>query len=197
MSSTGLVEQRTIDIIPHDERHGRPRDLFTIWFGSNILPLTIVTGALGPAAFGLDFWWSIIAIVVGNLGGGLFMALHSVQGPKLGVPQMIQSRGQFGSIGAVLVVLVAVIMYVGFFASNLYLSGEAINAAIPSVSTNTGQVLSALIGFAIVVFGYKMIHGLNKIATIVLGIAMIVGILWIPISGVPADFFTRGSFDMG
>lgn len=197
MSSTGLVEQRTIDIIPKDERHGRPRDLFTIWFGSNILPLTIITGALGPAAFGLNFWWSVIAVVVGNLGGGLFMALHSVQGPKLGVPQMIQSRGQFGSIGAVIVVLVAVIMYVGFFASNLYLSGEAINAAIPSVSTNTGQVLSALIGFVIVVFGYKMIHGLNKIATVVLGIAMIVGILWIPIGGVPADFFTRGSSDFG
>ena len=38
-----LVEQRTIDIIPHDERHGRVRDLFTIWFGSNILPLTVYT----------------------------------------------------------------------------------------------------------------------------------------------------------
>lgn len=196
-NSSGLVEKRTIDIIPVDERHGRARDLFTIWFGSNILPLTIVTGALGPAAFGLNFWWSIIAILIGNLGGGVFMALHSVQGPKLGVPQMIQSRGQFGSIGAVIVVLVAVIMYVGFFASNLFLSGEAINAAFPSVSSNTGQVVSALIGFAIVVFGYKMIHGLNKIATIVLGIAMIVGIAWIPIQGVPADFFTRGSSDFG
>ena len=195
--STGLVEQRTIDIIPENERHGRPRDLFTIWFGSNILPLTIITGALGPAAFGLNFWASLIAIVLGNLGGGLFMALHSVQGPKLGVPQMIQSRGQFGSIGAVIVVLVAVIMYVGFFASNLYLSGEAINAVFPSVSTNTGQIGSAIIGFVIVVFGYKLIHGLNKIATIVLGIVMIAGIVYIPIQGVPADFFTRGSSDWG
>ena len=92
------IEQRTIDIIPHDERHGKSRDLFTIWFGSNILPLTIITGALGPAVYGLSFTASLVAILIGNLGGGLLMALHSAQGPKLGVPQMIQSRGQFGSI---------------------------------------------------------------------------------------------------
>ncbi|HET9968249.1 MAG TPA: cytosine permease [Streptosporangiaceae bacterium] len=56
------LERRTIDIIPLDERHGKPRDLFTIWFSSNIMPLTFVTGALTPAVFGLSFWWSLIAI---------------------------------------------------------------------------------------------------------------------------------------
>ena len=58
------LERRTIDIIPLAERHGKPRDLFTIWFSSNIMPLTFVTGALAPAVFGLSFWWSLIAIVV-------------------------------------------------------------------------------------------------------------------------------------
>jgi purine-cytosine permease-like protein len=31
------------------------------------------------------------------------MAFHSAQGPQLGLPQMIQSRPQFGYIGALLV----------------------------------------------------------------------------------------------
>ena len=39
------LERRTIDIIPLAERHGKPRDLFTIWFGSNMMLLTFVTGA--------------------------------------------------------------------------------------------------------------------------------------------------------
>jgi NCS1 family nucleobase:cation symporter-1 len=188
-----LVEQRTIDIIPADERHGRARDLFTIWFGSNILPLTVYTGALAVSAFGLGFWASVIAVLLGNLGGAVFMALHSIQGPKLGVPQMIQSRGQFGAVGAVLLVGVTVVMYLGFFASNLFFGGETINALTTSVSVNQGQVITAIAGFAVVVFGYSLIHTLNKIATVVLGIAMVVSIVIIA-TNLPSDFFTKGSF---
>jgi purine-cytosine permease-like protein len=47
------IERYTIAQIPEDERHGRPRDLFTIWFTSNLIPLAIVTGALTTVAFGL------------------------------------------------------------------------------------------------------------------------------------------------
>ena len=41
-----VIEQRTIAQVPAGGRHGRVRDLFTIWFGSNVMLLTIVTGAL-------------------------------------------------------------------------------------------------------------------------------------------------------
>ena len=191
------VEQRTIDIIPHDERHGRARDLFTIWFGSNLLPLTIVTGALGPAVYGLDFWSSVIAILLGNFGGGLLMALHSVQGPRLGVPQMIQSRGQFGSMGSVIVVLITVFMYIGFFASNLALSGETLHLMNHNVSSNTGQVVAALIALVVVVFGYRMIHLLNRIATVVIGVLMVVGMVWIVARGLPGTFFSAGAYSTG
>ncbi len=186
------VEQRTIDIIPHDERHGRSRDLFTIWFGSNILPLTIITGALGPTVFGLSFTASLIAIIIGNLGGGLLMALHSAQGPKLGVPQMIQSRGQFGSVGSVIVVLIAVFMYIGFFASNLALCGESLNLVNSNIDPKVGEIAAALIALVVLVFGYNLIHTLNKIATVVLGIAMILGMILVVTHGLPADFLTKG-----
>ncbi len=45
-AGAATLEQYTIAQIPASERHGRPRDLFTIWFSSNIMPLTFVTGAL-------------------------------------------------------------------------------------------------------------------------------------------------------
>lgn len=41
------------------------------------------------------------------------MALHSAQGPRLGIPQMIQSRAQFGFCGAILPILLVILMYVG------------------------------------------------------------------------------------
>lgn len=80
--------------------------------------LTVITGALAVSIFHLSFMWATIAVLIGNLAGGLFMALHSAQGPQLGVPQMVQTRGQFGSYGSVLVVALVVIMYIGFLASN-------------------------------------------------------------------------------
>ena len=39
------------------------------------------------------------------------MAFRSAQGPQLGLPQMIQSRPQFGYIGALLVWLSAYVQY--------------------------------------------------------------------------------------
>src|ERR1700722_753359 len=96
-AGTTRIEQHTIFPIPTNERHGRARDLFTVWFGSNIMILTIVTGSLATMRFALSLAGAIFAILIGNAIGGIFMALHAAQGPQLGVPQMVQSRGQFGS----------------------------------------------------------------------------------------------------
>ena len=46
-SSAPLIEKHTIGYVPPEDRHGKVRDLFTLWFGGNIAPLPIVTGALG------------------------------------------------------------------------------------------------------------------------------------------------------
>jgi nucleobase:cation symporter-1, NCS1 family len=192
------LERRTIDIIPLDERHGKPRDLFTIWFSSNIMPLTFVTGALAPAVFGLSFWWSLIAIVLGNAVGALFMALHSAQGPRLGVPQMIQSRAQFGYYGALVVVLVAVAMYVGFFASNLVLGGQSLNQLASGISVDTGIVICAVVSLVITIFGYDLIHAVNRWAVVLFGGVMILSLIFIvAVHGLPANFLITGKFTGG
>lgn len=41
-----VLESHTIDHVPLEDRHGRPRDLFTLWFTTNVAPLPIVTGAM-------------------------------------------------------------------------------------------------------------------------------------------------------
>jgi nucleobase:cation symporter-1, NCS1 family len=200
MSQTepAALERRTIDIIPLDERHGKPRDLFTIWFSSNIMPLTFVTGALAPAVFGLNFWWSLVAIVLGNVVGALFMALHSAQGPRLGVPQMIQSRAQFGYLGALVVVLVAVVMYIGFFASNLVLGGQSINQLASGISVDWGIVICALVSLVITIFGYDMIHAVNRWAVVLFGGVMILSLIFMAgVHGLPAHFLSTGHFSGG
>ncbi|EPQ6297960.1 cytosine permease, partial [Acinetobacter baumannii] len=90
---SGFVENRSIDFIPENERHGSIFAQFTLWFGANLQITAIVTGALA-VVLGGDVFWSIIGLFIGQCFGAAVMALHAAQGPKLGLPQMISSRVQ-------------------------------------------------------------------------------------------------------
>ncbi|WP_462402548.1 purine-cytosine permease family protein [Pseudomonas sp. Marseille-QA0332] len=194
-SSPTSIELSTIQPIVADQRHGRASDLFTIWFGSNIMLLTVVTGALAVTVFNLSFFWALGAVILGNLTGGIFMALHSAQGPQLGVPQMVQTRGQFGSYGSLLVVGLVVIMYLGFFASNLVLGGQSLHERYPSLSTDQGIFLVGVISVVATVFGYRLIHGYARVMSWVSGAVLVLCFIWIiGVHGLPQGFFERNSF---
>jgi NCS1 family nucleobase:cation symporter-1 len=152
------IEHNTIQPIPLDKRHGTSSYLFTIWFGCNMNMLTVVTGALATTLFGLNFIPACFALVIGILLGTIFMALHAAQGPQLGVPQMVQTRGQFGSVGSILIVAAVILMYFGFIASNMVLGGQSINTAIPGVSINAGVVILGVVSLVAAVYGYDLIH---------------------------------------
>jgi NCS1 family nucleobase:cation symporter-1 len=191
--TTAEIEDHTIYPIPAAERHGRASDLFTVWFGSNIMILTIVTGALATTRFQLPLIAAVLAIVIGNLVGGVFMALHAAQGPQLGVPQMVQSRGQFGSFGAIFVVALVVIMYLGFVASNLVLGGQSLHSIVRGISDQAGIVAITLLSLAAAIYGYDLIHAYARWMTWVCGAALAACFFWIiAIDGLPQDIWQRG-----
>lgn len=190
------LEDKTIQPIPLHERHGKARDLFTIWFGSNIMIMTIVTGGLATTVFGLSFVPAIVGIILGNVIGGIFMALHSAQGPQLGVAQMIQTRGQFGSFGALLIVVIVVIMYVGFFAANLVFGGEAMAAVSPDISVDGGIIIIGVVSVVATIFGYRLIHAYARFLSIVAGLALLLAFIWVVfVHGLPASFLDQGNFN--
>lgn len=173
------LEDKTIQPIPASERHGRSRDLFTIWFGSNIMLLTVVTGALATTVYGQPFWLAVLGLVVGNLVGAIFMALHSAQGPRLGVPQMIQTRGQFGSYGSLLVIALVVLMYVGFFASNLVLAGQSLNVISSHIGVDVGIIVVGAVSVVVTIFGYDLIHAYARLMTYAAGAVLLLTFIWI------------------
>ena len=162
---TGLIETRSIDMIPDHERHGTPFSQFTLWFGANIQITAVVDGALA-VVFGADALWAFIGLLIGNILGGAVMALHSAQGPRLGLPQMISSRAQFGVLGAILPLILAVVMYLGFATTSTVLSGQAINLIIGVQNPIAGIVIFGSITLLISLLGYKYIHALGRVATI-------------------------------
>ena len=163
--AAATLEIRSIDRVPSGERHGSPWSQFTLWFGANAQITAIVDGALA-VVFGADAFWAIIGLLVGNLLGGAVMALHSAQGPSLGLPQMISSRAQFGVYGAIIPLVFVILMYIGFAATGTVLSGQAINLIIGSDNRSVGIIVFGALTAVLAIMGYRYIHALGRVATV-------------------------------
>jgi NCS1 family nucleobase:cation symporter-1 len=122
------------------------------------------------------------------------MALHSAQGARLGVPQMVQTRGQFGSMGALLVVGIVIVMYVGFLASNIVIGGEALASMGWGWSDTPGIVLVGVLGVIATIYGHDLIHAYTRWMSYASGAVLALTGAWIIwVHGLPGDFLTRNA----
>ena len=158
------IEDSHVNHVAEHERHGHPRSLFYVWFAANLSISTVITGALAVVV-GNNLFWALMAIVVGNLAGALFMAAHSAQGPILGVPQLIQSRGQFGFFGAVLPVVLALVMYVGFWAFGAIPAAQSLSQVHPGLSETAGVLIIGIPSLVLAILGYRLIHRAQLVTT--------------------------------
>lgn len=195
MSASSRIEQHTIYQIPLDQRHGKAGQLFTLWFGANLNVLTVVTGALATTIFHQSFLSGVVAILVGNLLGTVFMALHAAQGPRLGVPQMVQSRGQFGAKGAAFVVALVAFMYVGYAGTAFVTGGQSLHFILPALNQQAAIIGIGAISLAGAIYGHDLIHFTTRMMTYVSGSALLLCYVWLLfITPVPGHFLTQGSF---
>jgi NCS1 family nucleobase:cation symporter-1 len=171
--SLAQVEVRSIDRIPPEERHGRVRDQFTMWFALNGNIFPVVLG--GVLVFmGLNFLWASITIVLGIVIGLVLVGFHAIQGPKLGVPQMIQSRGQFGFYGAVFIFAASIVLDFGFLAAQLVIQADAMNLLVTSISIPAWIGIAALPVVVLTIYGYDWIHRWQRWMTVILGITFVI-----------------------
>jgi NCS1 family nucleobase:cation symporter-1 len=160
-----LFESRSIDFIPESERHGSLYSQFTLWLGCNLQITALLTGSLA-VVLGGDVFWSVIGLLIGQIFGGAVMALHAAQGPKLGLPQMISSRVQFGVYGAAIPIILVALMYLGFNATGAILSGQAV-AQLAGVSNSSGILIFAGLTMLMTIMGYQFIHLAGRAASFV------------------------------
>ena len=189
------IEQHTIYQIPLDQRHGKPRQLFTLWFGANLNVLTVVTGALGTTIFHQSFLSALLAILLGNLVGTIFMALHAAQGPRLGVPQMVQSRGQFGAKGAGFVVALVAFMYVGYAGTAFVTGGQSVHFIVPALGADAAIIAIGAVSLVAAIYGHDLIHFSTRMMTYISGSALLIAFVWVLlVTPIPGYFLTEGSF---
>lgn len=145
------VESRSIDYVPETERHGKVWAQGPFWFVGDFNPFTVAIGFVGPLV-GLTLGWTIAAAVLGIAFGTVFMATHASQGPKMGLPQMIQSRAQFGYQGVILPLLATGFAFVAFNVVDAIIVKEGLhgifgwNAALVAVVLTVAAAVLAIYG---------------------------------------------------
>ena len=166
------LETRSIDYVPLAERHGKAWHLWPIWFCGEAHLTTLAVGIIG-LCMGANLFWSAVAIILGCAFGTLFMAGHSTQGPQMGLPQLIQSRPQFGYLGALLVYLVAIATYVGYNAFNQLLVGQTLHELF-DVPEHGSAIAFSLLAIIMAIAGYNTFHKVQRFLAFFLIAVMVV-----------------------
>jgi len=181
------IESRSIDYVPDNERHGKVSHQGPFWFVGNFQPFTLALGFVGPS-LGLSLWWSIVAGIAGIAFGTLFMAFHATQGPVLGLPQMIQSRAQFGFRGVLLPLVGTLFTFVGFNVVDVVI----IKSGLQSIfGWNPVVVAAAITAIAalLAIYGHDLLHKSFRILfwiSLPLWIILTVSVLFGGVTGGPA-----------
>jgi purine-cytosine permease-like protein len=110
---------------------------------------------------------------------------------------MVQSRPQFGYIGALLVWLFAFLQYAGFNVFNTVLAGESVGDAFnaPASFNPVWAILITVIGAVIALFGYDLIHRMERylvyLTVAVMALVTISALVHLPL---PAGALDLGHF---
>jgi purine-cytosine permease-like protein len=108
------LETRGIEPVPVDERHGRPAQLFWVWFAANISILGLPLGATLVASQGLTVWQAVIVAAVGSVGSFAIVGAVSIAGRRGGAPGLTLSRAVFGARGNIGPTAVSLISRLGW-----------------------------------------------------------------------------------
>jgi NCS1 family nucleobase:cation symporter-1 len=155
------IERRSIDFVPEHERHGRVIDQGPFWFLSNFHFFAIAIGFVGPS-LGLSLGYTVLAGTLGILIGTTFQAFHASQGAELGLPQMIQSRAQFGYRGVILPLLATIVSLIGYNVVATVLVSEGCRD-LWAVNRTAAAVGVSLVAATLAIWGYDWLHRVFRV----------------------------------
>jgi purine-cytosine permease-like protein len=155
------IERRSITFVPETERHGKVTDQGPFWFLSNFHFFAIAIGFVGPS-LGLSLGFTIIAGTLGILIGTTFQAFHASQGAELGLPQMIQSRAQFGFRGVIVPLLATFVSLVGYNVVATVIVSDGMSA-LWAFHRNAAAIGVSLLAALLAVWGYDWLHRVFRI----------------------------------
>lgn len=146
------IEQSTAGAIPAEDRHGRPREMFTFWLTTATNFGAITVGGLA-VSLGLDFWQSVICIALGAASFVLLGAVSSL-GPRFGLPTMGIAARVFGERANKVNAFIAWLLTLGWSAIGLVIGAESVESIVAYYSPHASTGLTKALG--LVVMGVLM-----------------------------------------
>ncbi len=178
---SGPVEQRGIDLVPVQNRYGKPRDLFFLWAGTTTNIFTVSYGALLVLGFGMSFGQAVVAIIIGNVLAYPLLAMTSLQGPTTGTTTMTISRSSLGPNGARLNGVLSWLMLIGFEAGGLILVYYATESLLGMAGIAVAGLFQAILIIVLAIFqmllplfGHRWLMAAQKYATIIFALAFLI-----------------------
>jgi NCS1 family nucleobase:cation symporter-1 len=174
------VETHGIEPIPDAERHGKPRDLFWIWFAANVGILAVTYGGFLVVFYRLNLWQTVVATTVGVVVSFVLVGVISLAGARGGAPTLVLSRAPFGVFGNVLPTIVSYVTLVGFEIVLSSLAALAAQTVLQRLGAPGGQatlavafVTTAALAVGISLLGHATIQRVQTWFTIAFGILTI------------------------
>jgi NCS1 family nucleobase:cation symporter-1 len=143
------IETNGINAIPDTDRHGKPVELFWIWFAANISILGMFYGLALVTFYGLNLVQALMAGILGTVISFVLVGLVSLAGKRGGAPTLTLSRAPFGVVGNALPTVVSYLALVGWETILVALASLAAQAILARLGIGGGKV-SLAIAFAIV-----------------------------------------------
>jgi purine-cytosine permease-like protein len=184
IDSPGRIETRGIETIPDAERRSRPRDLGFVFFGTQMTYGSLLIGAL-PIVFGLDWFGSLTAIVVGSILGAAAVGALAVMAPKAGTTSTVISSAFFGIRGRYVGSFITQVIDLGYFAMVLWISAPPLVQAghllfgLPDGSAALTAVLLvlAILVLGLGIFGHATVVASEKFSSYGNGICLVLLVL--------------------
>lgn len=111
---------------------------------------------------GLSLEWTLVAAFVGVVLGNLAMAFHASQGPVMGLPQMIQSRAQFGYRGVIIPLVAVLIDFVGYNVICAVIVSAGL-ASLFGIHPVPVVITLGIVSCILAVYGHDWVHRVAKV----------------------------------
>ncbi|KAF4437416.1 hypothetical protein F53441_13050 [Fusarium austroafricanum] len=160
MLDAGIEENGVRPVPPEERTQTQHNNLFTVLWTCLLCILSLPTGALGTAQYGLSLRDVSLIIIFFNIVTCIPPALISIDGYKTGMRQMIQARYSFGLNLGIIPILLNAGTVTGFTLLGSIVSGQAIAAANEkaSISVNVGIGIVCTLSFCLAFLGYRALH---------------------------------------
>ena len=178
------IESIGVDTVPESQRTGKPLNIISVFVGSNLSLSVMVFGWLG-ILYGLSWWQSVTAILVGTLIAAAFVSTSALLGWRAATNNSVSSGAFFGVKGRLIASFVGLLLCIQYVALTVWTGGEIISAGWArltdtEVSDSLIAVGYAVIAIAVVIFavlGYSWILKLSKYVSYLMGALVVLTII--------------------